>query len=139
MKAIGYKTRKETNLVAVECFMRNDPATSRPTLEKTLRGDIMIVELISGNAGSSVVSSFPTTHLVYQQDDGDESLDLLDLLDREGYSEESGYVPPIGSCAYYRNRILLIYNGATSPWYRPSHNCLDPPFRKCEIFLLCVH
>ena len=35
--------------------------------------------------------------------------------------------------------LLLIYNGATSPWYRPSHNCLDPPSRKCEIFLLCVH
>ena len=116
LKAIGYKTRKETNHVAVECFMRHDPGTSRATLEKTLRGDVMIIELIAGNAGSSAVVSFPTTHLVYQQDDGDEALDLTELLNREGYSEESGYVPPIGSCAYYRNRARkLISTAITDP------------------------
>jgi transcription elongation factor S-II len=73
---------------------------------------VLFRSLTEGNPGSSGAGTFPTSHLVYQLDDGDESIDLVELLEREGYSDEGGYIPPIGSCAYYRNRARKLISTA---------------------------
>lgn len=97
---LGYKNRKDPNTNVIETLVDITGETSDKFL-KDIRGDVLLATV--NNTTPEMTREFMVRH----NNDRDDSMDLNDLFDREGITDDATMPPPM-SCAYTRNRARVL-------------------------------